>query len=46
MVQRNRLLPPHDTSRLLRWVQCIEMAVSRLLRGGDPAEALAYYRGA
>ena len=45
MLQRNRLLSADDTARLLRWVRCIEMAVSCLLRGGDPAEALAYYRG-
>jgi hypothetical protein len=45
MLQRNRLLSADDTSRLLRWVQSIEMAVSRLLRGGDPTEALAYDHG-
>lgn len=45
MLQRNRLLSAEDTRRLLLWVQCIEMAVARLLRGGEPAEALAYYRG-
>jgi hypothetical protein len=45
MLQRNKLLSADETVRLLRWVRCIEMAVSRLLRGGDPAEALAYYRG-
>src|SRR5262249_9474827 len=45
MLQRNRLLSTADTARLLRWVNCIEMAVSRLLRGGDPEEAMAYYRG-
>jgi len=45
MLQRNRLLSADDTARLLRWVRCIEMAVSRLLRGGDPAEAMANYRG-
>jgi hypothetical protein len=45
MLPRNRLLSADDAARLLRWVQCIEMAVARLLRGGDPAEALAYYRG-
>jgi hypothetical protein len=44
-LQRNGLLSADDTARLLRWVRCIELAVSRLLRGGDPAEALAYYRG-
>jgi hypothetical protein len=45
MLQRNRLLSADDTARLQRWVRCIEMAVLKLLRGGDPAEALAYYRG-
>ncbi len=45
ILQRNRLLSADDRARLLRWVQCIEMAVSRLLRSEDPAEALAYYRG-
>ncbi len=45
MLQRNRLLSADDSDRLLRWVQCIEMAVARLLRGDDPGEALAYYRG-
>jgi hypothetical protein len=45
MLQRNRLISEQDSRRLLQWVNCIEMAVSRLLRGGDPAEALAYYRG-
>jgi hypothetical protein len=45
MLQRNRLLSADDTARLLLWVQCIEMAVAKLLHGDDPAEALAYYRG-
>ena len=45
MLQRNRLLSEEDTKRLLLWVHCIEMAVSRLMRNGDPAEAMAYYRG-
>lgn len=45
MLQRNHLLSESDTKRLLLWVQCIEMAVSHLMRGRDPAEALAYYRG-
>ena len=45
MLQRNHLLSAEDTNRLLLWVHCIEMAVSRLLRDGDPADALAYYRG-
>src|SRR5262245_32318072 len=44
MLQRNRLMSTEDTTRLLRWVTCIEMAVSRLLRGGDPEDAMAYYR--
>src|SRR5579871_738708 len=43
ILQRNRLLSADDRARLLRWVQCIEMAVSWLLRSEDPAEALAYY---
>jgi hypothetical protein len=45
MLQRNRLLSEDESRQLLRWVRCIEMAVSRLLRGGNPADALAYYRG-
>ncbi len=45
MLQRNRLLSAEESDQLLRWIACLEMAVSRLLRGGDPAEALAYYRG-
>ncbi len=45
MLQRNRILTAEDTARLLRWVQCIESAVSKLFRGGDPTEALSYYRG-
>ena len=45
MLQRNHLLSAEDTKQLLLWVQCIEMAVSRLLRDGNPADALAYYRG-
>jgi hypothetical protein len=45
MLARNRLLTADEAGQLLRWVQCIEMAVSRLLRGGDPADAMAYYRG-
>ena len=44
MLQRNRLLSAADTERLRLWVYCIEIAVARLLRGGDPAEGLAYYR--
>ncbi|HVS71710.1 MAG TPA: hypothetical protein VHQ47_10690 [Phycisphaerae bacterium] len=43
MLQRDRLLSEQDTERLLLWVHCIEMAVSRLMRNGDPADALAYY---
>jgi hypothetical protein len=45
MLQRNRLLSNEETKRLLVWVRCIEMAVFKLLRGGDPREELAYYRG-
>ena len=45
MLQRNRLLSEADAALLLRWVQCIELAVRRLFRGGDPRQALAYYRG-
>jgi hypothetical protein len=45
LLQRNKLLSAEDTKRLLLWVRCIEMAVSKLLRDGDPADALAYYRG-
>ena len=45
MLQRNHLLSKEDTKQLLLWVQCIEMAVSRLMRNGDPADAMAYYRG-
>jgi hypothetical protein len=45
MLQSNHLLSEEDTRRLLLWVHCIEMAVSRLLRNGDPADAMAYYRG-
>jgi hypothetical protein len=45
MLQRNHLLSNEDTRRLLLWIHCIEMAVSRLLRGGEPADALRYYRG-
>lgn len=45
MLQRNRLLSVDDTAKLLRWVQCIEMAVSRLLSDGDPSDAIAHYRG-
>lgn len=45
MLQRNGLLSAADTTRLLGWVQCIEMAVSKMLRDGDPREALTYYRG-
>lgn len=44
MLQRNPLLSSADTKRLLLWVHCIEMAVSRLMRDGEPAEAPAYYR--
>ncbi len=45
MLQRNRLVSAEDSVRLLQWVVCLESAVSRLMRGGDPADALAYYRG-
>jgi hypothetical protein len=45
MLQRNHLLSANDTKRLLLWVRCIEMAISRLMRDGDPTEALTYYRG-
>src|SRR5262249_20757165 len=44
MLQRNRLLTATETSRLRLWVDCIEMAVSRLFRSGDPGEALIYYQ--
>jgi hypothetical protein len=44
MLQRNRLLSPADTELLRLWVYCIEIAIARLLRGGDPADGLAYYR--
>lgn len=43
MLQRNRLLTVADTELLRLWVCCIEIAVARLMRGGDPAEGLAYY---
>ena len=45
LLQQNKIISADDSRQLLRWIQCIEMAVSRLLRGGDPADALAYYRG-
>ena len=45
MLVRNRLISAEDAARLLGWVQCIESAVARLLRGDDPAAALATYRG-
>ena len=44
MLQRNGLISPAESTRLLLWVRCIEMAVSRLLSGGDPEDALRYYR--
>jgi len=44
MLQRNCLLSTSDTALLQIWVLCIEMAVSKLFRGGDPGEALTYYR--
>jgi hypothetical protein len=44
MLQRNRLLTPAETARLGLWVECLEMAVSRLLRGNDPGDALTRYR--
>lgn len=44
MLQRNRLLSAADTDLLRLWVYCIEIAVARLLRRGDPAEGPAYYR--
>jgi hypothetical protein len=44
MLQRNRLLSATDTELLHLWVGCIEIAVERLMRGGNPAEGLAYYR--
>jgi hypothetical protein len=43
MLQRNRLLSSADTQRLRLWVTCIEIAVARLMRGGDPSEGLTYY---
>ena len=45
MLQRNGVLSKEESSQLLIWVTCIEMAVSRLLHEGDPADAMAYYRG-
>lgn len=45
MLQRNHLLTDEDTAQLRLWVDCIEMAVSRLLRGGDPEEALVTRNG-
>jgi hypothetical protein len=44
MIQRNKLMSAADTERLWLWVTCLEMAVSRLLRGTDPSDALTYYR--
>jgi hypothetical protein len=44
MIQRNKLMSAADTERLWLWVTCLEMAISRLLRGIDPNEALTYYR--
>ena len=44
MIQRNRLMSDDDTKRLRLWYRCLEMAVSKLLRGNDPGEALTYYR--
>jgi hypothetical protein len=44
MLQRNQLLSDAESRRLLLWVQCIEMAVSRLMNDGDPADAMDFYR--
>jgi hypothetical protein len=44
MLQRNRLLSAAETARLMLWVHCIEMAISRLFRGNDPSQALTHYR--
>ncbi|QDU11669.1 hypothetical protein [Gimesia aquarii] len=44
MLQRNNLLSPQDTELLLLWVRCTEQAVSKLLAGGNPNEALEYYK--
>jgi hypothetical protein len=45
MIQRNKLMSAADTERLRLWVNCLDMAIYRLLHGGmDPSEALTYYR--
>jgi hypothetical protein len=44
MLQRNRLLTTSDTEQLRLWVRCIESAILRLLRGGNPEEMMLYYR--
>lgn len=47
MLQRNKLLSVTDIERLSLWVNCLEMAICKLLHGGvDPSEALEYYREA
>lgn len=42
MLQRNRLLSSADTERLRLWVTCIEIAIARLMRSGDPADGLKH----